>query len=311
MNVLEPASTGIGGDCFCLFYRAKDKKVLGLNGSGRTPAALTLDFATKVKGFKGSIPNDDINAVTVPGAAAGWVDTVEHLGSGRLTLGEILAPAIEIAESGFLVEPISSQMWQEAEEKIRTASPNFDEILLNGKAPRPGEFIRLPELAQTLAQKGKAGFYKGCIARAIVDLIQSKGGVMTLDDLKEHESTFVEPITFTYQEKVNVFECPPNGQGITALMALGIIEALQEEGVVKDLGTIEHNSAEYLHVVIEALRIAFADTRWFVADPSVVNVPVQNLLDKAYLKERAKLFDPKKATISPLHGSPVNSSDTV
>ncbi|KAG6857536.1 hypothetical protein H0H87_000135 [Tephrocybe sp. NHM501043] len=196
---------------------------------------------------------------------------------------------------------------------IKTASPNGDEMLLNGKAPFPGQVIKLPNLALTfreLATNGKDGFYKGRVAQAIVDVIQSGGGVMDLEDLAKHSTDFVEPITYTYGD-VTIHECPPNGQGITALIALGVLENLQEQGIIKPLNEMEHNSPEYLHTLIEALRLAFSDSEWYVTDPDVEHVPVAQLLSKEYLAQRAKLFDPARTNPNVIHGNPVNSSDTV
>ncbi|KAF8349778.1 gamma-glutamyltranspeptidase [Amanita rubescens] len=307
LNVTEPSSCGIGGDAFCLFYDANTKVVKALNGSGRSPAKLDLKFAREL-GYKDKIPPTDVNSVTVPGAAAAWVDTVQKLGNGKVTLAQVLEPAIRLAEEGVPVSEINSCAWQRAEDTIKDASPNGNEMLLNGKAPLPGEVIKLPNLAKTfreVAMHGKDGFYKGRVAQAIIDLIQSKGGVMELEDLANHETDFVEPIKYTYMNEVTVYECPPNGQGITALIALGILDSLQEQGIIKPLLEMEHNSPEYLHVLIEALR------KWYVADPDVRHVPVKGLLSKDYLASRAKLIDPRRANPEAVHGNPVYSSDTV
>ncbi|KAF8227428.1 gamma-glutamyltranspeptidase [Tricholoma matsutake] len=311
LNVTEPSCCGIGGDAFCLFYDAASKTVKALNGSGRSPQKLTLEYA-RHRGLTGHIPLDDLNSVTVPGAAAAWVDTVQEFGSGKVTLAEVLDPAIRMAETGVPVSELHSHNWQGAEDLIKNASPNGHEMLLNGKAPLPGQVIQLPNLAKTfreLATHGKDGFYKGRVAQAIVDLIKSKGGVMELEDLANHETTFVEPISYTYANDVTLYECPPNGQGITALLALGILENMQEQGTCKPLLELEHNSPEYLHALIEALR--FVDSQWYVTDPDIVPVPVSKLLNKEYLASRAKLFDADKANPKVIHGSPFNSSDTV
>jgi gamma-glutamyltranspeptidase / glutathione hydrolase len=187
-------------------------------------------------------------------------------------------------------------------------------MLLNGKAPLPGQVVKFPNLAKTfreVAEKGKVGFYKGWVAEAIVELIQSKGGVMELEDLAKHETSFVEPIYLTYADDLKVYECPPNGQGITALIALGILENLQEQGIVKPLLEMEHNSPEYLHALIEVMRLAFSDSQYYVTDPDVIHVPVKELLNKEYLAKRARLVDPAKTNPRIVHGNPVNSSDTV
>ncbi|PFH54779.1 hypothetical protein AMATHDRAFT_134167 [Amanita thiersii Skay4041] len=313
LNVTEPSCCGIGGDAFCLFYDAQTKVVKALNGSGHSPAKLDIKYARE-RGFTDRIPLTDVNAVTVPGAAAAWVDTIEKFGSGKLTITEVLEPAIRLAEEGVPVSEIHSFSWQHSENIIKNASPNGDEMLLNGKAPLPGQIVKLPNLARTfreVAKHGKDGFYKGRIAEAIVDLIQSQGGVMELEDLANHSTAFVEPIKYTYANEVTVYECPPNGQGITALIALGILDSMQEQGIIKPLLKMEHNSPQYLHALIEALRLAFADSQWYVTDPDVEHVPVQELLSKEYLSKRAQLFNPEKTNPEVIHGNPVNSSDTV
>ncbi|KAJ7186661.1 nucleophile aminohydrolase [Mycena filopes] len=303
LAVTEPSSCGIGGDAFCLFFDAKTKTVKALNGSGRSPQKLTMEYV-RGRGLSGiSIPSGDINAATVPGATAAWIDTVERFGSGNVTFAEVLEPAIRLAEDGVPVSEIASHAWQESENLIKTASPNGAEMLLNGKAPRPGQIMRFPNLARTfreVAAYGKNGFYKGRIAQAIVDL-----------DLAGHETAFVVPIRYTYADEVTLWECPPNGQGLTALIALGILESLQEEGTIRPLFEMEHNSAEYLHILIEALRLAFSDTQWYVADPALEHIPVEKLLSKEYLAARAKLIDPLKQNAKVVHGHPENSSDTV
>ncbi|KIJ68573.1 hypothetical protein HYDPIDRAFT_106777 [Hydnomerulius pinastri MD-312] len=314
LNVTEPSCCGIGGDAFCLFYDAKTKTVKALNGSGHSPTKLTLEYMRQRGINGGQIPLTDLNSVTVPGAAAAWVDTVNTFGSRKVSVADVLAPAIRLAEEGVPVSEIHSYAWQRSEKLIQNASPNGHEMLLNGKAPLPGQIMKFPNLASTfrsVAENGKEGFYKGRIAQAIVDLIKSKGGVMELEDLAAHETTFVEPIKYTYGGEVTVYECPPNGQGITALLALGILEQIQEQGKIKPLLDLEHNSPEYLHTLVEALRLAFADSQYYVNDPEFNFVPVDQLLSKEYLASRAKLFDPTKANPKVVHGNPVNSSDTV
>ncbi|CAG8453788.1 11877_t:CDS:10 [Diversispora eburnea] len=281
LNVTEPASTGIGGDCFCLFYDAKNKKVNALNGSGRSPAKLTLEYVHNTLGInQNNIPFNNINAATVPGAAAAWVDTINNFGSGKLNLSEILQPAIDLAENGFPVSEISAWMWKKGEDLLM-ASPNGGDMLINGHAPKTGEIM-----------------------------LQSKGGVMSLDDLAAHTTSRVDPISIDYKG-FTIWECPPNGQGITALMTLGILESLQESGKIKDLSKMQHNSVEYLHAIIESLRLAFEDTKYYVCDPKDYHIPVKELLSKKYLAKRAQLFDSAKATVDIEKGSPDNSSDTV
>ncbi|KAJ3204871.1 hypothetical protein HDU82_005547 [Entophlyctis luteolus] len=314
LAVTEPCSTGIGGDAFCLFYDAKESSVSGLNGSGRCPAGLSLEKLTAIDAASArNLPSTSVHSVTVPGAAAGWVDTVERFGSKKLSLSDILGPAIKLAEDGFPVSDLTAYFWQRSEERIRSASPNGHELLKDGRAPVAGEIMKMPNYAKTLrnlAAYGKKGFYDGEIAESIVNTLNALGSFMTLEDLKSHTSTVVQPISIDYGGKYRIFECPPNGQGITALIALGILEALQKEGMNEFL---EHgvNSAEYLHTLIESMRLAFADSQYYVTDPEMVHVPVKGLLSKEYLSKRSKLFNPSKACVSVKHGAPSNSSDTV
>lgn len=302
LNVTEPCSTGIGGDCFCLYYDGEKKSVFGLNASGRAPSELNLDILAN-QGITGSLPRLSVHTITVPGAAAGWVDTVEKFGTMKLV--EILTPAIELAESGFPVAPFTALAWKRSEQLIKKG-PFGEEMLLNGEAPNEGEIMKNPTLGRTfrtLAEHGKNGFYEGRIAEAIINLIQSLNGVMSLDDLKNHHNTFDKPISTNYKG-IDVHEVPPNGQGITALIALNILEEY-------DFSKMKHSSVEHLHLMIEAMRIAFADTRWYVADPDVVNVPIKELISKNYATERRKLIDLTKATVDTEKGSPFTSSDTV
>ncbi|KAL3424593.1 gamma-glutamyltranspeptidase [Phlyctema vagabunda] len=354
LNMTEPMSTGIGGDMFCLFYDAKKKDVTAMNGSGRAGGKCTLDNIRKDLGLKdgeqGQIPLKSPHSVTVPGAAAGWVDTVKRFGSGKLTMEQILAPAIELGEKGFPVSELSSYMWRKLEGSLKQASPNFAEMLKKDskapdgcRGPKPGEIMKNPDLARTfrtLAKEGSEGFYAGRIGDAIVDVVQSKGGFLDQADLKHHlefGTEPVDPISYVFKGQgydktkglyidgssgqgdnedehgVKVWEHPPNGQGIVALMALGIIEELENTGKIPQFKQEEHNTAPYLHALIESLRIAFADASWWVSDPNVSKVPMQELISKKYLAERAKLFDPTKASEKVHdHGSPAhNHSDTV
>lgn len=346
LNITEPGNTGIGGDMFCLFYDAKTKKVSSLNGSGRAGAKCTLETVRKSLGIEdgahGSIPMSSVQAVTVPGAAAGWADTVARFGSGKVTLEEVLEPAAKLGEEGFPVSEISAGLWAGSEGLIRRASPNFAEILKKDpsaqdgcRPPRAGELMKNPTLAntfRTLGKHGKEGFYTGRIAEELVKVVNDLGGHLTLEDLKQHAdlgSEDTEPISLKFRgqnanklhgehmhdkssEGVEIWEHPPSGQGIVALMALGILQELEDAGQVPQFKPEDHNSTAYLHAVIEILRISFADANWWVADPKVSKVPTKGLLEPSYLAERAKLFDPKKASDHHDHGSPAHQhSDTV
>jgi len=301
LNVTEPCSTGMGGDCFALFYDASKGRVLGMNGSGRAPAGLTPERLA-ADGFT-KMPSNGVHTITVPGAVAGWVDTIEHFGT--LTMKDVLAPAMELAEGGFPVSPLTARAWANGVHLLNSG-PYGEEMLINGRAPGAGELMRNPTLARSMrevVEHGKAGFYEGRVAEAIVELLHLKGGTMTLEDLKRHATTFDEPITVNYRG-VDVWEMPPNGQGITALIALNIVEGY-------DLSKLHPDSPQRLHFLIEAIRTAFADTRWYVADPAVTHVPVKELISKDYAAERRQHINPTKATLDRVHGSPVAGSDTV
>ena len=303
LNVTEPTSTGIGGDCFALFYGATARQVTALNGSGRAPAALTLERLER-EGFGRELPPYHPHTITVPGACAGWCDLVEQ--HGRLPLPRVLTPAVRLAEEGFPVAPITAYFWQRGAERQLAQAPGGRELTIDGRGPRPGEIFRNPGLARTLrtvAEGGKTAFYEGVIAEAIAAAIQAAGGCMTTADLAAHTSTWHQPISTIYRG-LRIWECPPNGQGLAALLALNILEGC-------DLAGHDPLSPERLHLEIEALRLAFADTRWYVADPVFNPSPLDALLSKAYAAERLKLIDPARATLDQHRGSPVAGSDTV
>ncbi len=302
LNVTEPTSTGLGGDCFALFYDAHTRQVTALNGSGRSPAALTLDLLRR-QGLGDELPPFHAHTVTVPGACAGWCDLIER--HGTFDMATILAPAIRLAEEGFPVAPLTAHSWARGVALQLSRSPGGRELTIDGRAPHAGEVFRNPTLArtmQTIAEGGKDAFYRGEIAARIAATVQQFGGVMTLEDLAAHTSTWESPISTVY-EGIRIYECPPNGQGLAALIALNLLAHL-------DLPP-EPLSAERLHVVIEALRLAFADTRWHVADPAFHEAPLDGLLSKAYAKERVALINPQRATLDQKRGAPVAGSDTV
>ena len=300
LAVVEPGSTGIGGDCFSLFYGARRGVVEAVNGSGRSPRALTPELAGGQRGFDPQGPH----AVTVPGTIAGWVDTVERF--GRMSVAEVLAPAISLAEDGFPVTPIISTGWKRQEDLLRTTGPAGHDLLLDGRAPGPGEVWRNPSIARVMravAEGGADAFYDGWPARAIVEAVQMNGGCLTADDLADHRSTFEDPISTGYRG-YTIYECPPNGQGITALMALNILEGF-------DLASTRPRSPEALHMAIEAVRLAFADARAYIADPARAQVPVTAMLSKRYAAQRRRLISPHAAIELATAGDLPGASDTV
>ena len=308
LNVTEPTSTGLGGDCFALHYDAATKQVTALNGSGRAPAGLTLE-RLRQEGFLDSptgaeLPPYHPYTITVPGAAAGWCDLVERF--GRLPLGKVLAPAIRLAQQGFPVAPITAYFWQRGAEKQLKTAPGGQELTIAGRAPRAGEIFRNPGLGRTLvrlAEGGKQAFYQGEIAEAIVQVVKGAGGCLDAADLANHHGTWEKPVSTTYRE-VRVWECPPNGQGLAALLALNILEGF-------DLAAFSPLSTQRLHLQIEAMRLAFADARWYIADPAFRPAPLEQLLSKEYAASRRRLIDPQRAVLDHRTGTPFTSSDTV
>lgn len=302
LNVTEPTSTGLGGDCFALHYDAHTRAVTALNGSGRAPARLTLELL-RAQGLA-ELPPLHPHTVTVPGAAAGWCDLVERHGS--LPLDRIFAPAIALAEDGFPVSDVTAHFWAAGLERRRGVANLAETLSIDGRAPRAGERFRNPGLARSLralAAGGKDAFYRGDIAAAIVAVLEASRGVLSRDDLATHVSTWDQPISTLYRG-VRVWECPPNGQGITALLALNILEGFELRGQ-DPLG------ADRLHLLVEAMRLAFADARWYVADPRETQVPVAELLSKDYAARRRARLDPRRATADVRRGAPFAGSDTV
>ncbi|RMH43806.1 MAG: gamma-glutamyltransferase family protein [Deltaproteobacteria bacterium] len=302
LAVTEPTSCGIGGDCFALYYEAATAKVCALNGSGRAPAGLSVD-AVRAAGLT-ALPPYHALTVTVPGAVAAWADLSTRFGTRPL--GDVFAPAIRLADEGFPVAPITAYFWAlEAEHKLRS-SPGGHQLLLGGRAPAAGERIRngaLADVLRRIAAGGPDAFYRGPIAAAIARAVRDAGGVLGEEDLADHRSAWVDPIATRYRDVV-VHECPPNGQGLVALLALNI---LRHRGVAD----LEPLGADRLHEVIEALRLAFADARACVADPDVASAPIAELLDDAYARARAAQIDRARATVDVQAGSPIGGSDTV
>ncbi len=286
LGVAEPMMNGIGGDLFAIVYEAKDDKLYGLNSSGWAPQGLTLDFL-KSKGITEHLPRD-IQAVTVPGAVAGW-DAL-HRRFGKLPLNRILQPAIYDAQNGIPIAELVAEVW-ETTGKSLAKKPGFSETFLpNGRAPRVGDIFRDPDLAKSLeliADHGRDGFYRGSLAAKLVDFSREQGGTMTEADLADFQPEWVEPISTTYRGWT-VSELPPNGQGIAALSMLNIMEQFP-------LASYGHNSAKALHVMIEAKKLAYADLIKYVGDPRFSDIPVHQLLSKDLARRRADSIDPNHA----------------
>ena len=303
LNVVEPMSTGIGGDAFMLVYQPKEGVIRGLNAGGRAPYAAELEFFTK-QGLRSIPAFGSMYPVTVPGTIDGWATLLEACGT--MSLAEVLQPAIDYAENGFPVSPQISLAWQGSAAMLAQHPDTAKTYLTNGKAPEPGEIFRQPNFARTLrliAEGGRDAFYHGEIADKIVQFSDENGGLFTQQDFADHKSDWVEPISTNYRG-YDVYEIPPNGQGIAALLALNIVEGF-------DLGAMGHNSPEHLHYAIEAMKLGFADLYKYVTDPAFVDVPVTGLLSDDYTESQRSRISPERANMEPSAGVPSMGSDTV
>jgi len=301
LNVTEPMMTGIGGDAFMLVYWSRTGELKGLNASGRAPRALTLDHFTK-KGLT-TIPEVGMESITVPGAFDGWVTLLEKYGTMKLP--DLLAPAIGYAEHGFPVMEKAAEDWEQGVPKLRLTAAAASNYLVEGRAPRPGEIFRQKNLARTfrtLAREGRDAFYRGEISRAIADYCRQNGGFITQADLVAQKAEWVQPISTNYRG-YTVYECPPNGQGLTALLMLNILEGF-------DLASLAREPDRYYHTLIEATKLAFADRNRYIADPAFVKVPVGQLLSKEYAARRRTLIDPDKAMSDAAPGTILDNGDT-
>ena len=301
LSVVEPMSTGVGGDAFALVWMAKEKQVRALNASGRAPAAASGE-ELRQKGLT-YIPGESPYAVSIPGTVHGWHTLLQAYGS--MSLSQVLEPALEYAEQGYPVSEVIAHQWAQNLPKL-SHLPSGKELMLNGRAPRKGEIIRLPQLAETLraiAQGGPDAFYRGVIAEKMATFVQEQGGWITTADLAEHTSTWDEPISTEYRG-VTCWECPPNGQGLAALIALNIVEGF-------DLVSLGFQSADTYHHLIEAVRLALADALRYIADPRKTQVPTAQLLSKSYARERRTLIDKEKALARVDFGQVAKAQSTV
>ena len=304
LGVVEPMNCGIGGDLFAIVWDAKTKKLYGLNASGRSPYGMSAELL-KQRGLN-SIPDRGPLAWSVPGCVDGWDQLLKRFGTK--SLGDVLAPAIRYAEHGFPVSEIISADWVEDEAMIKERPSMAATYLVNGHAPRHGEMFRNPAIAATyhlLAKDGRDAFYRGEIARRIVAYSEKVGGLFTMRDLEDHSSTWVDPASTTYRG-YTVWEIPPNGQGIAVLEILNVLEGF-------DLKSLGHNSADYLHLLIEAKKLAFADRARFYADPAMAKVPIKQLISKAYGEKQRARIDMNRAASALKPGDPyaVGGGDTI
>jgi gamma-glutamyltranspeptidase/glutathione hydrolase len=290
LSVVEPTMNGPGGDLFAMVYSVKDHQVHGLNASGRAPAAATPE-EFKRRGLQ-RIPLRGELSVSVPGIVDGWNELLTK--HGTRTLAQALEPAIRYARDGYPVSEIIAGQWKEVESLLARDPNAAKTFLIDGKAPAPGDVFRNPALANSLeliAKGGRDVFYKGAIAKAIADDMARRDGLITLQDLANHHADWVEPISTTYRG-YQVLELPPNTQGVSALEMLNIMEGF-------DLRALGHNSAAYLHTLVEAKRIAFADRGAWIGDPSTTPPgAVARMLSKDYATERRKEINPDKAAVA-------------
>lgn len=300
LGLMEPTGSGIGGDLFAIVWDAKTQKLYGLNASGRSPEKLTLPYF-KENGYT-KIPSLGPLPVSVPGCVDGWFEL--HSKFGKLSMDQILAPSINYALEGF---PITELIGYYMERSIPYYDSKFPNVLdtygIDGKAPSKGKIFKNPYLANTyskIAIGGKDAFYKGEIAETITSFIQEQGGFLSLSDLANHKSEWVRPVSTNYRG-FDVWELPPNGQGIAALQMLNIIEQF-------DFSTIEYGSAEHIHIVTEAKKLAFEDRAKYYADMEFANVPVQKLISKEYAKKRKELI---KDTASVYTAGKISDGETI
>ena len=300
--VVEPTSTGIGGDAFALIWLADEGKLYGLNASGPAPAGLTAgqvrDQGHETFPALGGLP------VTVPGSLRGWQMALERFGT--LGLDTLLSRPITYARDGFPVSQRIARAWARSAEKM-SAHPDSKRVWLpNGRAPRPAEQFRNPEFArtlQTIASEGYDAFYRGEIGRQIAECVQAAGGCLTQDDLAAYQAEWVEPISVPWKDGYEFHEIPPNGQGLTALLALNIARGF-------DLQAMGYGTADYYHTLIEAIKLAFADAHATIADPRHAPIPLAGLLSESYTRERQSLIS-NHQSLSPTPGRPHHHGDTV
>jgi gamma-glutamyltranspeptidase/glutathione hydrolase len=292
--LVEPVSCGLGGDAFSIVWDGKTLQ--GLNASGYAPDAWSPEYFKNKYGIGpnglAQAPKRGVDAITVPGVVAGWAALHERY--GKLPFADLMVPAIEIAERGYAVPPVVAQKWAAAVPELKD-QPGFAHTFMpNGRAPKVGERFVFKDVAQTLrkigATKGR-DLYEGDTAEKLVAFIRANGGAHTLDDFRSYRPDWVTPISKNYRG-YTLHEIPPNGQGISALMALGMLEHF-------DLASLKVDSVESQHIQIEAMKLAMADLYRYVADPRTMEVTPEQMLDDAYLASRAKLIDPSRATLFP------------
>lgn len=302
LGLMEPTGCGIGGDLFAIIWDAKTQKLYGLNASGRSPKSLTLGYF-KEQGLD-MVPTYGPLSVSVPGCVDGWFALHERF--GRLSMQEILKPTIDYAKAGFPVTEVITATFNQGVDRL-SHYPNVKETYMpNGKGWEKGDIFHNNMLAKTLqliVDKGRDEFYKGSIAHAIADYMQAQGGFISFEDLATHSSDWIDPVSTNYRG-YDVWELPPNGQGIAALQMLNILEHY-------DLQSFGFGSPEHIHYFVEAKKLAFEDRARYYADPVFVHVPVQTLISKVYGDERQRLIDDYRASTAPQPGVIANTNNTI
>ena len=301
LAVVEPVSTGMGGDLFALIWMDREKQVRALNGSGRAPAAASIDELRR-QGIT-RIPVHSPQSISVPGTVDGWQTIVDAYGT--MPLSALLQPAIRYAEEGFAVTAVIAKLWEAAVPEL-SQYPSGQELLVEGRAPREGDVMRLPGMGRVLrevADGGPDAFYRGPLAKKIADFVQELGGWLAAEDLAAHTSTWDEPISTDYRG-VTCWQCPPNGSGMAVLMALNIAENF-------DLRGMGFQEPDTYHHLIESMRLSYADTLRYVADPRKAEIPIEAMLSKEYAHKRASLIDQEHALEEVLAGDFNLGSDTV
>src|SRR2546421_11462670 len=308
LGLMEPVSNGIGGDLFAIVYSAKENKLYGINGSGRSPVGLSYEqMKAELDNLnRKTIPPRGMLPISVPGTVDAWAEL--HKKFGKLKLADDLAPAIRYAEEGFPVTELIAFYWRFGPELYKGLPGGFTETYtINGRTPAKGDIFRNPALAKTLrliGDKGRDAFYKGEIGDKIDGFMQENGGFLRKTDFEKHTSTWVDPVSVNYRG-YEVFELPPNGQGIATLQMLNILEGF-------DLRALGRNSPETLHTMIEAKKIVWADRAKFYADPAFAKIPLTGLLSKSYAAERRKLINHDRANKHVDPGNPaLDQGDTI
>lgn len=304
LGLMEPTGSGIGGDLFAIVWDAKSGKLYGLNASGRSPKSLTREWFVD-NGYE-KIPPYGPLPVSVPGAVDGWFEL--HGRFGKLPMETILKPAIDYARNGHPVHQTIQYYWELSVPRLSKYPGFAEQMTIAGRAPRVGEMWKNPNLANMLeriANEGRDVFYKGDIAHVIADFMQANGGFLSYEDFASHHGDWVEPVSVNYRG-YDVWELPPNGQGIAALQMLNILEQ-------HDVASMGFGSADYIHLFLEAKKLAFEDRARFYSDPAYMDVSVKKLLSKKYAKQRDGLINMRRAAKSYPHGDPavLRDGDTI